>query len=339
MTTQDMTTPPSWCGICSLDLQSGKALSEHQKGQKHRKRAYRAGLGPCPASMDFTPTVLEEDEFFEKLASGAYKNIVVLTGAGVSTAAGIPDYRSSGGFFETFKKKYSGRFPGVEATPETLFSRSFVRKYPDVWENELLPQKQAQFEGLVPTLTHQFVSHLAHKGWLKRVYTQNIDGLHSHPCLGIPEDKVVECHGSIRRGDLVLYEDPLPQRFSDMAAKDFSPAGWDRERVDLIIVMGTSLQVAPFCALPNMAPKGSARVLVNRNLTHCITNPFSAQSWTEIGYSTSVAMKIGGRQNVPLASLWMNRDKIRKKKWQQLLVEDDCDDFVGRYMDKTNTQF
>jgi len=281
---------------------------------------------------------MEEDEFFERLASGTYRNIIVLTGAGISTAAGVPDYRSGGGFFETFQEKYSDTFPDVSATPETLFSRSFVRWQPDFWKTELLPAKQAMFKDLSPTLTHKFCAYMAERGWLKRIYTQNIDGLHSHPSLGIDEDRVVECHGSILRGDLVLYGDPLPRRFFDMVSKDFDPSDI-KGRVDLILVMGTSLQVAPFCALPNLAPKGASRVLVNRNLMDCARNSYSASSSSvEAGTIVKMTMKLAGKTAVPLESLWMKRDKIRKKKWTQLLVQDYCDDFVSRFMQKTETE-
>mmetsp|Transcript_44856 Transcript_44856/g.108407 ORF Transcript_44856/g.108407 Transcript_44856/m.108407 type:complete len:349 (+) Transcript_44856:94-1140(+) len=330
-----------WCDVCSLDCQSDQSFQQHIQGRKHNKKlGHRTDLGFCPTTSTTQALLLlaDEEEFFDNLANGQYRNIIILTGAGVSTAAGIPDYRSSGGFFERFQKQYKGRFPGIEATPESLFSRAFVNQYPEVWENELLPSKQDMFRGLEPTLTHKFCAYLAQQGWLKRIYTQNIDGLHSHPSLGIAPEKVVECHGSIRRGDLVLYGDSLPDYFDETVRCDFDPQDTGG-RVDLILVMGTSLQVAPFCALPNMAPKGSTRVLVNRNLSDCIRNPYGAQSWIEIGCRVKATTSFGKyHKEVSLESLWMKRDKVRKKKWQQLLVEDDSDAFVQRYMEKTNIE-
>ena len=238
-----------------------------------------------------------------------------------------------------FEQQHKGHFPGVEATPETLFSRAFVDQYPDIWESELLPSKQGMFQGLEPTLTHKFCGYLSRQGWLKRIYTQNIDGLHSHPSLGIPPEKIVECHGSVRRGDFVLYGDPLPSYFQETVQRDFDPSNMV-SRVDLILVMGTSLQVAPFCALPNMAPKGSTRVLVNRYLSDCIRNPYGRdQSWVESGIRVKATANFGRyHKEVPLEALWMKRDKVRKKKWQQLLIEDDSDVFVRRYIEKTNSK-
>ena len=185
---------------------------------------------------------------------------------------------------------------------------------------------------------HKFCAHLAHRGWLKRIYTQNIDGLHCHPSLDVPSEKVVECHGSIQRGDLVLYGDPLPLYFRETVQRDFVPTDTEA-RVDLILVMGTSLQVAPFCALPNMATKGSTRVLVNRNLSDCIQNTYGAQSSIEFGYKVKATASFGKyHKEVPLEALWMKRDKWRKKKWQQLLIEDNSDAFVRRYMKQTNSK-
>ena len=247
-------------------------------------------------------------------------------------------------------RTYAVKFPGVSAIqPESVFSRAFVQEHPDIWENELLPTLQQAIirPEVQPTLTHTFCAHLAHRGWLKRIYTQNIDGLHLHPSLSrngtvdtplLDEDLVVECHGSIRTpGTLVLYGDPLPQRFTDMASVDFHPSLPKEKRVDLLLVFGTSLQVAPFCGWVNMAPKYCTPVLVNRRLQDCIVNPFQASCWVESGYKLRNCTRIGSCRSVSLASHWMDRDKIRKKKWRQLLVEDDCDSFVKQYTAKTGT--
>ena len=113
-----------------------------------------------------------------------------------------------------------------------------------------------------------------------------------------------------------------------------------------MLVVGTSLQVAPFCALPNMAPKGSTRVLVNRKLSDCVRNPYSSSrngdpygfhSRMESGYQPKATANFGKyHKEVPLEAFWMKRDKVKKKKWRQLLIEDDCDAFVSRYLEKAN---
>jgi NAD-dependent SIR2 family protein deacetylase len=114
-----------------------------------------------------------------------------------------------------------------------------------------------------------------HIGRLKRIYTQNVDGLHTHESLSyqnsavvghpkIAKDFVVECHGSLRRNDMVLYgcSDSLPQRFSDQISLDFEQENHkaalsqseSNQTVDLMLVFGTSLRVVPVCAIPNLVP-------------------------------------------------------------------------------------
>ena len=223
MQSQSPPSPPIWCNVCSLDLQSSKSLSEHKTGRKHRDRAYQQTSVSCssrdklPPSYSFSsnsrfalsiqlPPLFNDDsetpeignaltELFQNLATGTYRNIVVCTGAGVSTAAGVPDFRSAGGLFERIGREFGDRFPEAKHNPEWMLSRSFARQYPHVWENIVLPRIQADYNGLQPTLTHRFCAWLHWKGWLRRVYTQNVDGLHLHPSLNLPTDLVVECHG------------------------------------------------------------------------------------------------------------------------------------------------
>ena len=376
-TTNDTTTtmsqtPDFWCEICSKDLQSRISLEQHKNGRRHLKRAFRTGkISWTQLTVDdrdqdgggenewrrrnLFPNLLpplSEEELFDNIIAGRYKNIVVLTGAGISTSAGIPDYRSGGGIFDilTAMKDFpTERFPEIQRLPpELIFSRSFANQHPGVWSKHILPAKQALFpSSLSPTLAHKFCAYLYHRGYLKRIYTQNVDGLHSHPSLNIPEKIVVECHGSIHRPNtLVLYGDPVPSNFHDMVNKDFNSNGTSSNgppsTVDLVIVMGTSLQVAPFCCLPNMVPRGSTRVLVNRRIDHCLKNGFSSSAKSSSfssaaddcnGGVSAKTMSIGRRKHVKLEPLWIGREG--RKRWRQLLVESDCDDFAHRYQIRT----
>lgn len=216
---------------------------------------------------------ITEDVFFKEILSGCFKNIVVLTGAGISTSAGIPDFRSKGGLFDCIRKRFGKRFPCCRDRPEHFFSRHFEEKNPETWKHEILPWLQKfKFCCAPPTLTHWFCSWLYNRGWLTTVYTQNVDGLHLHQDLQMRRDLIVECHGSLADGSCVLYGDKLPERFDECCSRDFPNFG---PKVDLIMVFGTSLQVAPFCGIPNMALKGCTRVLVNRNLSDCMTNQWN----------------------------------------------------------------
>jgi NAD-dependent SIR2 family protein deacetylase len=151
--------------------------------------------------------------------------------------------------------------------------------------HELWPGVQFQ-----PTLTHHFLKMLDDKGLLLRIYSQNIDGLEF--LAGIPDDKLVECHGHFRtascidchraadaeqvketivgdgktptckhcggnvKPDIVFFGEQLPDRFHRMLKKDIPKA-------DLLLVMGTSLKVAPVSMIPNMVRCN--KVLFNRD--------------------------------------------------------------------------
>merc|ERR1712087_381252 len=70
-----------------------------------------------------------------------------------------------------------------------------------------------------PTDCQFLLALLARKGFLRRVYTQNVDGMHQRA--GVPSGKVVEAHGSLMSGNVVLYDDPLPASFYAALQEDF----------------------------------------------------------------------------------------------------------------------
>lgn len=78
------------------------------------------------------------------------KSIVVLTGAGVSVNAGIPDFRSSGGLFETIKQKYQLK------DPTQLFSINYFRENPSIFY-EFYREFQLKVSNAVPTPTHHWI--------------------------------------------------------------------------------------------------------------------------------------------------------------------------------------
>lgn len=322
-----------WCEVCGKALQSAKCLAEHLRGRKHsNQQALLASMPVRTLKSRMSLPALEEEELFEQLALGKFQNVVICTGAGVSTAAGIPDYRSPGGMYEEIRRTFH-----VEA--EELLSRSFARADPARWRDEVEPWLRVRTRacnGASPTATHRFCAWLHGRGWLRRIYTQNVDGLHSHPELGLPSDLVVECHGALRDGSIVLYGDALPARFYSCCKDDFSGrSGANRlDGIDLLVVLGTSLQVKPFCAVPNLAPKGCVRVLVNRDINVCLTNSWSHRC-RDPGSDFSgrcfapATVGLGGHKAVPLKPLWHARKA--RKRWQQILIESSSDDFVARF--------
>ena len=262
-------------------------------------------------------------DFYESLSNGNYKSIVLVVGAGISVSAGIPDFRSPGGLFEAVQEHFGEKFPEVMDKPEHLLSRTFCNNNPEVWKNEVIPMLRSwKLEDTKPTLTHKMLGWLYKQGWLTRVYTQNIDGLELHPEIlsDILEDSpgyhesIVQAHGSMRDGTVVLYDDPLPDTFYKTCENDFKSP---QVPVDLVMVMGTSLQVAPFCAIPNLVPKDATRVLVDP----CPERMISLNPWS------STTIKLGGH-DVKLCSLWKRTDSPWK---HELMIKSTSDDFVRQF--------
>jgi len=209
------------------------------------------------------------------------KNVIFMCGAGISVSAGIPDFRSpETGLFSRLKEM------GL-STPEDVFSIDFFRNDPKPFyrlAKELMPGK------FRPTKAHLFMKLLQDKDMLLRVYTQNIDSLESQA--GVQSDKLIAAHGNfdsarciycereanmeeliehIKKGevmkcsecqgtvkpDIVFYGEALPLRFFECASTDF-------DQCDLLIIMGSSLIVRPFCLFVDHVKDTIPRLLINR---------------------------------------------------------------------------
>lgn len=126
------------------------------------------------------------------------KNILVLTGAGISTSLGIPDFRSSKGFYAQMASL------GLD-DPQDVFSMNLFKRDPSVFysiAHMILPPEH-QFSPL-----HAFIKLLQDKGKLLRNYTQNIDNLES--TVGIESEKLVQCHGSFATASCVTCKYKVP---------------------------------------------------------------------------------------------------------------------------------
>uniref|UniRef100_A0A6B0VB07 Putative sirtuin 5 n=1 Tax=Ixodes ricinus TaxID=34613 RepID=A0A6B0VB07_IXORI len=229
--------------------------------------------------------VLEEptlDGIVRYIHGGKCKNVIAMIGAGISTAAGIPDFRSPTSGIYSKLGKYN--LP----SPEAIFEIGYFRRNPAPFYSlarQLFPQD------LKPTLSHYFLRLLHEKGLLLRLYTQNIDGLER--VAGVPIEKIVEAHGtfhtshcinpkcnriftlswlrdkiatdtvpfcpvcsSIIKPDIVFFGERLPERFFELSEEDFA-------RCDLLIIIGTSLQVQPFAGLVDKVHNSIPRLLIN----------------------------------------------------------------------------
>src|SRR6266404_3086384 len=160
---------------------------------------------------------------------GAARDLVVLTGAGISTESGIPDFRSPGGIWS--------RYDPTELTyPRFCASAETRRKY---WEMgaALYPiLKRAQ-----PNRAHHALAELERRGGLRRIITQNVDGLHQPATIS--------------------FGQAMPERETQAAFADAAAA-------DVFLVVGSSLVVFPAANLPEVARDHGARlVIVNREPT------------------------------------------------------------------------
>jgi NAD-dependent deacetylase len=209
--------------------------------------------------------------------------IVAFTGAGISTEAGIPDFRSPDtGLWETTGK----------LTQLIAFTSLGFRLFPGAFYRRGLPLLSTLMEAK-PTRAHRFLAGLEEEGKLTAVITQNIDGLHqaagsrtvcelhghlrSGSCLGCGREyslddqaalldqkslppRCGECGGVIKP-KVVLFGDSLPM-------DDFSLAFHHAARAELCIVMGSSLTVTPAAHIPEAAAAHGARlIIINRTPT------------------------------------------------------------------------
>ncbi|CAG8460670.1 33713_t:CDS:2 [Gigaspora margarita] len=224
----------------------------------------------------------------ELIKSGKAKNIVFMAGAGISTAAGIPDFRSPGtGLYDNLSKYNLPR-------PESIFEIQYFKKNPEPFfelARELYPSK------FLPTLTHYFIKLLHDKEVLLRCFTQNIDTLEQ--IAGLPEEVVVEAHGSFSKSQCLkckkiadpkwmketIFSGVIPKCvgcnkgivkpcitfFGESLPEKFFLHMPDFNNCDLLIVAGTSLQVQPFALLIDYVSSDTPRLLINREKVACYT--------------------------------------------------------------------
>lgn len=136
----------------------------------------------------------------EFIKSGRCKSIFLLTGAGVSTGAGIPDFRSPGGMYDSLRpelltatekqRKLMRSDPVHVVTKEMFYQNQFP--YMEVRRPFILGTQSQQWKA---TISHWFMKFLDEERLLQRVFTQNIDGLDYQT--GISRERVTNVHGSI----------------------------------------------------------------------------------------------------------------------------------------------
>ena len=216
----------------------------------------------------------------------ASQSVVVLTGAGISTASGIPDFRGPGGLWTRRRPVYYDAFMASEAARI------------DYWDYKL--ESWEIYRRAEPNAVHHAIVALERAGKLAGVLTQNVDGLHRRA--GTSERLLVELHGT----DLVIEcqrchatSDPPPhfEAFTATRQPPMCPCGGvlkaatisfgqplrqaDLERAaamarraDLMIALGSTLSVHPAASLPLLAVERRAPyVIVNRGATDHDAHP------------------------------------------------------------------
>jgi NAD-dependent deacetylase len=203
---------------------------------------------------------------------------LVLTGAGVSTESGIPDFRSPTGIW--------ARYDPMEYASIEAFRRDPVKVW-DFYGRRLQVLSKAE-----PNAAHRALAELERRGLVRALVTQNIDRLHEQA----GSREVIEVHGSIRtssclrcgehvsfedvarlveatgappcprcrailKPDVVMFGEPMPEREIDRA--------FDLARsASLLLVVGSSLEVWPVAGLPQETlDAGGLVAIVNRGST------------------------------------------------------------------------
>ncbi len=207
---------------------------------------------------------------------GRSRRIVFFGGAGVSTASGIPVFRSEDGL-------YSEKFR--EITPETILSASyFMMHTAEFFE---FYRRHMIYPDARPNAVHRYLYELEKQDKLRGIVTQNIDGLHKEA----GNKRVYELHGSVRENycvdceaeyplEKILQSEGVPRcdkcggiikpwvvLYGEIPDK-YTMIGACREisGADTMIVAGTSLSVEPAASLINEF-SGKNLVVINRSPT------------------------------------------------------------------------
>ena len=211
-----------------------------------------------------------EDRLIEELRK--VHRLVVLTGAGMSTESGLPDFRSRDGLWQKHR-------------PEELASVDALLHRPLLFY-EFYRYRLKLLEGVVPNPGHRALAELERQGRLQCIVTQNVDGLHGEAgCRNVAEIhgslRKARCHrcgrshspeilkrpvasladlprctcGGLIRPGVVLFGEALPDEALARALEAV-------EQCDALLVVGTSLQVYPAASLPRLALRQGARLWI-----------------------------------------------------------------------------
>jgi NAD-dependent deacetylase len=224
--------------------------------------------------MNCIDTLPEAQRFVAQFKVGSYRRIVALTGAGISTESGIPDFRSPGGIWSQRQPVQYQDFVDDENSRLEDWDRRF--------------EMMDYFTRAEPNAAHLALTNLARAGKLTCLITQNVDGLHQRA--GFPEDLLVEIHGNSTyatclscgaRADLEAQKPAVEtgrsprcsrcdgllkaavisfgQQMPELELQRAAEAAAD---CDLFLVLGSSLVVHPAAQLPAIAVRAGAELVI-----------------------------------------------------------------------------
>ena len=206
------------------------------------------------------------------------KNIVIFTGAGISTESGIPDFRGPQGVWKTNTPIYFQDFIGSEEVRKESWKRKF--------------SGQDIIKKAKPNIGHLAVAKIINEHESAYLITQNVDNLHQDA--GVPNDKITEIHGNasyascldcgiryelkpIKKNFLenetvpycdscggiiktatISFGQPMPEEGMQMAQRKTLGC-------DLFITIGTSLVVYPAAGFPKLAKEIGANLIIINN--------------------------------------------------------------------------
>lgn len=212
-------------------------------------------------------------------------NIVVLSGAGISTESGIKDFRSRSGIYQL--------------APEYILSLDYFYKHPK--EFYQFAMENLYHPDALPNKGHEILAKWENEGRVKHIVTQNIDGLHQKA----GSRNVIEFHGTMKtlsctncrrsysieemairlnidevfyictqcktkhkrdrfiKPDVVLFGD-TGEWFTE---EGFQTITKMLQEADVVLVLGTSLQVTPFSMFPRFRGEGVPLIIINKGIT------------------------------------------------------------------------
>lgn len=216
-------------------------------------------------------------------------------GAGVSSSI-LPDFRSpQTGLFERIAVDSNPLFANLPH-PYAIFDINYFKQNPQPFYECITKYfNPTILHSVQPTYTHKVLKYMCDKDIVRRIYTQNCDNLEFK--VGISKEKVIQVHGSFEtsscinsncynhihskdgkkcidtilegkpplcelcgglvKPDIVFFNEAIPHHCQRMFPEDLAAC-------DLLIILGSSLKVAPFNTFPSLIEAGTPRLVINR---------------------------------------------------------------------------